>query len=525
MPPDAGANTAGFWAKLLDLADRAAAALEAKWFLFIFIFADVYLLVTAIYAQRPMWFDELFTFYMCQLPSMSAVWAALKDGADLNPPLFYVVTRAFQALFGHSAFTLRLPAIIGSLVMMLCVFRFVSRYGSRLAGLAAMTFPLLTGAYYFSHEARAYGMVLGFTGLAAVLWQSAGRNEQRNITLPGLAAALTGALLSHCYAVLVLVPFALGEAARIASRRKLDWPMLTSLAVPCLAVLSYIPMFNAANQEPLDNPVFRSSIRAAYEMILMPAFWPLIAALTMIALASARRSGSPARESVAAVPHQEMALAGGFVLIPVCASILATTVTRIFMDRYGLVATIGFSILLGALIATRLPGSRIAAAIVPLLFLGAFAFSSAGVFIGAGSAPSGSRTNVSGGELRLADLPPGIPIVIADPILFLEFDHYESKDFTDRIYFLTDRVAALQYTGTTGHEAFYRLRRWFPIRSHIEDYRQFLSNHSHFMILTRYDFALNWAMQKMIADGVPLSFKGQFFAHHGSAILAEVSAR
>ena len=39
-----------------------------------------------------MWYDEILTFYMTQLPSMSAVWAALKVGVDLNPPLFYLAT-------------------------------------------------------------------------------------------------------------------------------------------------------------------------------------------------------------------------------------------------------------------------------------------------------------------------------------------------------------------------------------------------------------------------------------------------
>jgi hypothetical protein len=243
--------------------------------------------------------------------------------------------------------------------------------------------------------------------------------------------------------------------------------------------------------------------------------------LAVISLA-ARRSAVTPRENAGAVPLQELVLAGGFVLIPVCASILAI-VTRIFMDRYGLAAIIGFSILLGTLIATRSRESRIAAATVPLLFLGTFALSSARVFIGAGSAPRGSSTVVSSGELRLADLPPGIPIVIADPVLFFEFDHYESKDFTERIYFLTDRVTALQYTGTAGFEGFYRLQKWFPIRSHIEDYHQFLSGHPHFVILSRYDFSVNWVLQKMTADDLPLQFKGQFFVHHGNAILAEVS--
>src|ERR1035438_3090715 len=144
-----------FWTIVPRRLDRIAALLERKWLLCVLLFAQIYLVLTALHGMRRFWYDELFTFYMCRLPSMSAVWSALKDGADLNPPLFYVVTRACQAAFGNSELATRLPAILGFLVMSLCIFHFVSRFGSRLAGLAAMTFPVITGAYYYASEARA----------------------------------------------------------------------------------------------------------------------------------------------------------------------------------------------------------------------------------------------------------------------------------------------------------------------------------------------------------------------------------
>jgi hypothetical protein len=436
------------------------------------------------------------------------------------------VTRACQAAFGNSELATRLPAILGFLVMSLCIFHFVSRFGSRLAGLAAMSFTVITGAFYYASEARGYGMVLGFSGLAAIFWQSAARNEGRRIALPGLAAALAGTLLSHCYAVLVMAPFALAEAARAISRRKLDWPMLAWLAVPCPALVLYLPMFAATRGDVFDNPVYRpqwGSIPACYATHFGAALWPVLAGLVILALVRSGPEASTEDKHGFAIPAHEVVLAVGFALVPVFAVLFAMGVTGVFMDRYGVTAVVGCSILIGALIARRARQSRSAAAAVLFIFMGAFALNSAVWIAGLLMKPPGTKT-IPKPQLVLSDLSRDLPIVITNGLLFLEFDHYESKAVTDRLYFLTDAADAVRYTGTSAFDrGFYMLRRWFPIRAHLEDYRQFLSTHSHFLVLAEYDFPMDWVMRKMLDDNVPLAFKGQFPLQHGNAILVEVS--
>jgi hypothetical protein len=513
------------WKSLKGRAEAAAAVLEKQWLLCTLVFVEVYLAITILHSLRRFWYDELFTYYVTQLPSMSAVWSALKEGADFNPPLFYVVTRAFQRLFGNSELATRLPAILGFLVMLLCVFHFVSRYGSRLAGLTAMSFPLITGAYYYAAEARAYGMMLGFVGLAAVCWQSSARNEQRNILLPGLAAALAGALMSHCYAVLALIPFALAEAARAIVRRKFDWPMLAALAAPCPLVLVYLPLLGASRVDSFDNPFFRAewaSIPDCYVKLFGDALVPLLVASVFLALARDRgRSSLPPQNATAPIPAHEIALALGFSLVPIFAVLLAMTVTRLFEFRYALAATVGVSILLGALVARRTRRCHAAAAAVLLLFVGTFAVTSAAWLVDLSGAPKLSR-EASQSPLRLSDLSDGVPIVMADPILFLEFDHYESSGLIDRMYFLTDRAAALRYTGATGFGSLDRLKKWFPIRARMEDYREFVSSHSRFFVVTSDRNPLCWVMRKVADDGIPFVSRGEFSSQHGHAVLSEV---
>src|SRR5262245_65490298 len=136
-----------------------------------------------------MWNDELFTFYTSRLPKVSDIWGALLTGADQIPPLFHLITRAAFALFGVNSLSVRLPEVLGFWVMSLCLFRFVSKRSSALYGFAAMLVPLITVAYDYAYEARPYGLVLGFCGLALLCWQSAAEGHYRKLPLIGLAVS------------------------------------------------------------------------------------------------------------------------------------------------------------------------------------------------------------------------------------------------------------------------------------------------------------------------------------------------
>ena len=369
-------------------------------------------------------------------------------------------------------------------------------------------------------------MALGFSALAAVFWQSAARGENRRIALPGLAASLACALLSHCYAVLALLPFALAEAVRFIPRRKVDWPMLARLAAPCPVVLSYLPMFAATRGNTFNNPVFRptwDSISNCYVTHFGAALWPALAAFVVLSLARPKPATSPEDPDLALIPAHEIALGVGFVLAPVFGVLLAMGVTGVFMDRYGAPALVGCSILIGALIAWRARHSRSAAAAVLVIFIGAFAVRTA-TWIGESVTKPAAAKTIPKPQFVLSEVSRDLPVVITNGLLFLEFDHYESQAVTDRLYFLTDPQEAVRYTGTSAFDSgFYIFRKWFPIRGRVEDYQSFLSTHSRFMVLAAYNFPMDWVMQKMVHDGIPLTFKGQFLLQHGNVILAEAS--
>ena len=81
-------------------------------------FADIFLRASL----KTFWYDELFTVYLCRLPSFHATWAAVIAGTDLNPPLFYLLLHFWMLMVGNSeAATHWLSEIFAVLQESVCV--------------------------------------------------------------------------------------------------------------------------------------------------------------------------------------------------------------------------------------------------------------------------------------------------------------------------------------------------------------------------------------------------------------------
>ena len=144
------------------------------------LIAAFFVLTGSISARRPLWNDELFTYYTAIRPAFRDVWAVLLTGAEQSPPLFYVITRAGLSLFGVSEFGLRVFQTLGVAVAALSVYWFARCRASSVCAAAGAIFLLCTSAYRYAYEARPYGLVLAFSGLALLAWQRATDAEGRS---------------------------------------------------------------------------------------------------------------------------------------------------------------------------------------------------------------------------------------------------------------------------------------------------------------------------------------------------------
>jgi 4-amino-4-deoxy-L-arabinose transferase-like glycosyltransferase len=114
-----------------------------------------YLVITGMLsARRPLWYDELITYYVASRPTLRDVWAVLLTGAEQSPPLFYLITRAALSVFGVSAQSLRLVEMFGIGVTALSIYFFARRGVSRISASAGAVFLLCTAVYPYAYEAR-----------------------------------------------------------------------------------------------------------------------------------------------------------------------------------------------------------------------------------------------------------------------------------------------------------------------------------------------------------------------------------
>lgn len=449
------------------------------------IFAMFYLAVTLVASRlKPFWYDELATYYISRLPDWNTIFTALAAGADLNPPTLYFFTRISHTLLGANEVSTRLPATLGFLVLLLSIYSFLVPRVGRPIAFAAMAFPTVTGAYNYAFEARPYGLMLGCLGLALLAWQ-------RNKPLL-LGAILWLAVTTHAYSFLAIGPFLLAELVTWRRTGKPRWQYLVALAFPFTALAMYIPLLGNHNKVLLENDTFRpglDSLPHFFHTILNPTLFPLL-----IVLAFAIWTARPTEQTESAT-QEDLALTAGFLLIPIAAILLATGVTRIFFDRYGLPGVIGLTFLFAWLMA-RL-NSRQAPALATILF----AIWTVASVVPYDALKSAMRSNWQP-DPPLESIRPDLPAVISNGISFLPIAHYAPKTFSDRLHFLLDREAAVQFTGSDALDVAYPImKKWYQFPGHIDLYKEFLARRQPFLLIGPSTNTLDWLTKKLLADG------------------------
>jgi mannosyltransferase len=187
------------------------------------------------------WYDEAFTPVHVLHPSL---WATLRAVAhsENTPPLWYVLAWADTRVFGSGEIALRWPSALAGVATVPVAWAIGRELTGRratavaTAALVAVN-PLLV---WYSQEARAYGLFVLCAALAMLCFLRALRAP----SAANMAAfALTGALalLSHYFAVLLLVPMALWLLWDRSSRR----PALPAVAALGLVGIALLPLISA----------------------------------------------------------------------------------------------------------------------------------------------------------------------------------------------------------------------------------------------------------------------------------------
>lgn len=154
------------------------------------------------------WYDEAFTPVHVLHPGLGATWRSLVH-TENTPPLWYLVVWAWSRIAGTGEVALRLPSALAGIATVPVAWGIGRELGGRRAAILTAALvaanPLLV---WYSQEARAYAFFVLFAALAMLCCLRAAREPTPRRLAP-FALSGAGALLSHYFAVFLLLPMAL----------------------------------------------------------------------------------------------------------------------------------------------------------------------------------------------------------------------------------------------------------------------------------------------------------------------------
>ncbi len=473
-------------------------------------------------ANRPFWFDEVFTVTIARLPSTSDVWQALKSATDMNPPGFYLAERLFASLVTDEHVGYRLASIVTVPLACLCLFIFTRRDTDPVVGCIAAVFPLLTVFYsMFAIEARPYGLMACFLSLAAVAWQRAWTPMWSFV----LALALVAAISVHYYALFALGPFVVAELTRMVFERRIRTTVWIAFAAAVFSLVMYWPLITSlrgtyAGQYYWAKASFFRAI-ASYDeymsLLTVGAMLGIVAVLSGALLVYVARTIVPRADDPMPpdVPPASCVLALGLLWLPWIAVVAAKLTGGGFAARYTISAALGLA--LSASYVSYWLGQR-ASALMLMCLLAAFA-SKETVFWGLEWYGRNNQRIATAAFDRLMRQAPdeALPVVVSNGLEFVPLAYYAPPDSSRRLVMLVDRQAARDATGTDSIEVDVEgLEHYMPIN--VESFGAFASLNDRFLLYASPGHG-EWWQARLLRDGFTLTT----IAAEGSRVLYQAT--
>lgn len=401
-------------------------------------------------ATRPLWNDELFTLHVADQPSLHLLFSVLRTGAEANPPGFHLLTRAVIKAFGTGQVALRVPALVASLLLLPMLYYIVSRRLGTAAGYLAALVPLATVAPSYSYEARPYALVLALAALVLLSWQAYIDGRRPRLALTGLAFGGAAATCMHYYGPLILLPIAVGELIRSRQLSRIDYRVWVCLLVAVLPLLAFIPFIRAGidlTGVPWD-PVRSSQAVSSYLWLLPVTMIVLFTSVALAVTVVGRRRRRRHQVLSLPLPAPEMAAAATFLLVPAAAVAIGEFATGAFTQRYGLAAVIGVAVLLPAGARFLEPSrGRLTAALCIVVGL-----ISIEVAVSDQVSVASQRKGQDQTLALLAHIPPGAPVIVAEPHAFLDLSHAAPPAVARSLLYIADPAQATAKTGSNIEE-------------------------------------------------------------------------
>jgi hypothetical protein len=414
------------------------------------------------------------------------------------PPGYYVLVQLASTLPGDPLVTLRLPSIVGYLLSLVGVYWFAQRTLSAFAGLAAVFFIALSPFRAYAVEARSYALLVGFLAISAVLWQ---RIDEKRFMTPLFAVFLTLAVSSHHLAVIALASFGIAELTRTILSRRIRWGVWAACLLAMSPFVVSVPMLlhfrEIFGKTFWARPSWSMAVwtyggylgladKFALVLILLSG---LMVGHSLLRTMRRRRQGM--REQEFGPP--EIILVSGLLFYPALLVVLTRLLGSGYTPRYGWPVILGLA--LGFAYLFRTAWRKPFSACLLVALLSAFAVQSGSEFLMLYKA---SPPRLDERWTRLAELSrsePDIPVVIGDPLAYLEAAQYSPPELRDRLVHVVDEATAARLVGTDSpHKTNRLLARFIPL--HVVDLATFLTGPRKFIL--RADGGFDWFTQYLV---------------------------
>jgi hypothetical protein len=470
---------------------------KREFWLVVAVLTALYVVSVTLGNRRYVWFDELFTFDFARSTSMQQLWYRVLR-FDCNPPAVYVLSRFSMSIFGATPLGLRFPSMVefyfGSMVILLYVRRKVE---IAFAAVAVLMLWVVAPTLYYAVEARAYALF--FLSFACLLlsWDTAIHASRRGWALLGISVSTLALVGAHVFAPFTLLAFVVAEAVRFLRRKSSDFPLWAALLVPMLGILLDIPIIRLYKGIIFPQKASYMTIVVFFEDTFGAATMALVFAVVLL-MPWRRKPGTSSPRFSA----EEMALVACMFLSPILLNLILMHRHGQFYNRYCVPSQVTLLAALAIFLAHRVRLDRVVGyavtALLILLLLKDQVWHPLRY-------PAPQRIGV------LASVQPNLPIVIGEGQVFMEMNHRENQAFLDRVYFLKDPQASLQYAHTNYFQEFeapdVMAKVGFPFTAKFAPYSDFVQQHRQFLLLAN---PAEWLFPKLLSSGASIAFAGDY---------------
>ena len=292
---------------------------------------------------RPVWYDELATYYLVRTFSWSSICDALRLTADAQPPTYHFLQIPVLLLLGDDPRNLRWLTLLASCVSMVATFVWLRRTTSVAAAMAGVAMLAGSELGYYATEARPYALLIAAVSLALAC-----RGLAWRVVWLAVAVSL------HYYAFFLPLALAFTESS---------WRRRATYALALCPLAITLPAMQPTHVLALGG-LFSASLSSLFQTIPALAGGSLYALEGVLFVAAACLAPRQWRDWF----PRDWTLWALIAMLPIC-WLMGRLVTGVFFSRYAIVSLLGLAGLV-AWFMDRLPHRAPLSVAFSLLVLG-----------------------------------------------------------------------------------------------------------------------------------------------------------